>query len=167
MVQGKNPPDRIDCVKCGAPLDMRDRIRDPAANKLRGRIGPVRPTDLLASGQRVWGVRRFFEASAIAGMPRILDGIALYPPELMNAPMYNLAVDLQVPDRGPLPGANDQPVPAEWVPILADPQAAGRVQLVCAINPDLPFTFWVVDWRATPAPPPAPPPRSNRWFRRN
>src|ERR1700757_2810761 len=25
----QNPPDRTDCVKCGAPLDVQDRIKDP------------------------------------------------------------------------------------------------------------------------------------------
>jgi hypothetical protein len=175
----QNPPDRIDCVKCGAPLDVRDRIRDPGASvaqpswlwqQIPG--GPPRlfqrlpdgglvasQAALLASGQPVSAVLKSFTPAGTTPRGRGSPAGTYNPPELYDSPDYWLEVEFQDPNRRRFLnkariGRWLQPVPATQVPNLAP-----GLELPCMVDRDslgMPGRFFV-DWRDTAAPP-----RSNR-----
>ncbi len=98
--------------------------------------------DLLATGQRVGGVLRSF--SATGGMTLRMLGQASSRPDMIDAPMYMLDIELHFPNLAPIMGRHLLPVPLAQVPNLA----VGR-QLTCAVDPADPKHRCVVDWDAT------------------
>jgi len=103
-------------------------------------LNPVHSAaDILASGQRVWGVLKSFAPTGTT--PRSL-GRTPSRPELLDAPHYKLVIELHFPNLAPMEARTQQPVPPTQVPNLAI-----GLQLPCAVdqaNPQL----CVVDWDA-------------------
>jgi hypothetical protein len=146
----QNPPDRIDCVKCGAPLDVRDRL----SNQRPSYMGQI-----FASGPRVWG---WLKGWAPTGRtPRSALWNPSFRPELLDAPIYDLTVELWLPNGAAISAKYGQPVPLNQVPNLIP-----GLQLVCVVHPDPATKIFIVDWSIPPIPPPVPP-RSTRWGRRS
>ena len=80
----ENEPDRTDCKKCGAALHIRDRISDPASNQLNAAFRflnalNVNASEVLATGQRVWGI--LWEFSLYRDTPRMRGKTASVPQE--------------------------------------------------------------------------------------
>jgi hypothetical protein len=98
--------------------------------------------DLLATGQRVTGVLKSFAPTGTT--PRSL-GRTPSRPELVDAPHYVLAVDLQFPNMAPVAAQAVQPVPLANVAALAI-----GLQLACAVDPADPAHRFVVDWNSRP-----------------
>ena len=94
--------------------------------------------DLLASGQRVRGVLKSFRAT---GETMRNQGITPSRPEFLDYPYYALAVELRLPNRAPVLGGIQQPVPLTEVPNLA----IGR-ELNCAVDPADPANRFIIDW---------------------
>jgi hypothetical protein len=97
--------------------------------------------DLLTTGQRVGGVLRSF--SGTGGMTLRMLGQASSGPDVIDAPMYMLDIELHFPNLAPIMGRHLLPVPPAQVPSLA----VGR-QLTCAVDPADPKHRCVVDWDA-------------------
>ena len=105
-----------------------------------GGPGPVRSApDLLASGQQVLGVLKSFAASGMT--PRSLGWTASRP-ELIDAPYYQLEVELHLPNLAPVIGRSLSPVPPARVPNLAI-----GLQLPCMVD-QANTSHFVVDWDA-------------------
>ena len=111
-------------LRAGARRRLRNASRSDAA--------------LLASGERVRGVLKSFRATKDTVRSR---GWTPSRPELLDAPIFELKVELELPDRGAVVGHNEQPVPLTAVPNLA----IGR-ELSCAVDPARPAHRFVVDW---------------------
>jgi hypothetical protein len=157
----QNTSDRTDCVKCGAPLDVRDRIEAPASTD-----GSVRhPADFFASGERVTGVLTSFLPSR--NTPRSLGASysrqhpPLANPDLIDAPLYVLEVELQFPGMAPVTRKMPQPVPPSQVPDIAK-----GLKLVCVVDPaDPAHRKFIVDWDDTARLAPGTDTRRRRWGR--
>jgi hypothetical protein len=96
--------------------------------------------DLLATGQRVRGALRSFAAT---GMTLRMLGQTSIRPDMADAPMYMLDIELYFPNLAPITGRSLQPVPLAQVPNLA----IGR-ELTCAVDPADPKHRFAVDWGA-------------------
>jgi hypothetical protein len=152
----QNEPDRTDCKKCGAPLDVKDRVGDGGSAGLPPEVaeilagvantfrqsqggGPfISAARLPASGQRVRGVLKSFAQTGTT--PRSL-GMTISRPEILDDPIYILDVELQFPDKLPVQGRTEQPVPRAQVPNLGF-----GMQLTCVVDPADPSHHFVVDW---------------------
>ncbi|MDG5481288.1 hypothetical protein [Mycolicibacterium gadium] len=103
----------------------------------------VSVADLLSSGQRVRGVLRAFRDT---GATMRSQGLTPSRQEFLDYPYYALKVELRLPDRPPVTGRIQQPVPPTEVPNLA----VGR-ELNCAVDPADPKQRFVVDFSTPPA----------------
>jgi len=100
--------------------------------------GPVSSAgDISASGQRVPGVLMSFAANGDK------TDSTYSRPELRDAPLYLLAVELHIPNLAPMTARNIQPVPPAQVPSLAL-----GLQLTCLVDPADPSHRFAVDWDA-------------------
>jgi hypothetical protein len=105
-----------------------------------GGPGPVRSApDLLASGQRASGALKSFAATGMT--PRSL-GRTPSRPELIDAPYYQLEVELHLPNLAPVIGRSLSPVPPAQVPNLSI-----GLQLPCIVD-QANTAHFVVDWDA-------------------
>jgi hypothetical protein len=103
-------------------------------------MGAVRSAaDLLATGQRVTGALKSFAPTGTT--PRSL-GRTPSKPELLDAPHYQLVIELHFPNLAPIDARTIQPVPPDQVPSLAI-----GLPLPCAVDPGNPQVC-VVDWDA-------------------
>jgi hypothetical protein len=116
-----------------------------ALRMLAGRANQVESaTDLLGSGERVPGVLNSFRDT---GRTARSLGNAPTRPEFLDDPLFDLDVELQLPDRAPLRGRSVQRVPRAQAGSLA----VGR-QLMCVVDPAKPSRRFVVDWGDVPLP---------------
>jgi hypothetical protein len=152
----QNEPNRTDCKQCGAPLDVKDRVGGGGSAGLPPEVaeilagvansfrqgqgtGPfMSAARLPASGQRVRGVLKSFADTGTT--PRSL-GMAISGPQILNDPVYTLDVELQFPDKPPVQGRTEQPVPRAQAPYLAF-----GMELTCVADPADPAHHFVVDW---------------------
>jgi hypothetical protein len=136
-------------VRIGSPTASRtwsSSVNQSTAGDLAGQVrarisaGPVRSAaDLLASGQRVTGALKSFAPTGTT--PHSL-GRTPSKPELLDAPHYQLVIELHFPNLAPIDSRTVQPVPVDQVPNLAIGLA-----LPCAVDPGNPQAC-VVDWDA-------------------
>jgi hypothetical protein len=101
------------------PSVTRWHQRDRSENLDRGvRTSPSIPVhsgaDVLASGQRVWGALKSFAPTGTT--PRSL-GRTPSVPELLDAPHYQLVIELHFPNLAPMDARTVQPVPPPRCPI--------------------------------------------------
>jgi hypothetical protein len=116
-----------------------------ALRMLAGRANQVESaTDLLGSGERVPGVLNSFRDTG-----RTARSLRNAPtrPEFLDDPLFDLDVELQLPDRAPLRGRSVQRVPRAQAASLA----VGR-QLMCVVDRAKPSRRFVVDWGDVPLP---------------
>jgi hypothetical protein len=117
-------------------MQMMNRMRQMPGD----RAEPIRPAaDLLATGQRVSGVLKSFADTGTT--PRRM-GLTPGRPDLIDAPHYNLVIELHFPNLAPMEARTFQPVPPAQVPNLVI-----GLQLPCAVDPANP-QLCVVDWDA-------------------
>jgi hypothetical protein len=103
-------------------------------------MGAVRSAaDLLATGQRVMGALKSYAPTGTT--PHSL-GRTPSKPELLDAPHYQLVIELHFPNLAPIDARTVQPVPPDQVPNLAI-----GLPLPCAVDPANPQAC-VVDWDA-------------------
>jgi hypothetical protein len=103
-------------------------------------MGAVRSAaDLLATGQRVMGALKSYAPTGTT--PHSL-GRTPSKPELLDAPHYQLVIELHFPNLAPIDARTVQPVPLDQVPNLAI-----GLPLPCAVDPANPQAC-VVDWDA-------------------
>ncbi|MFI5509079.1 hypothetical protein ACIA48_16535 [Mycobacterium sp. NPDC051804] len=103
----------------------------------------VSAAELLESGQRVRGVLKSFRDT---GATMRSQGLTPSRPEFLDYPYYALKVELRLPDRRPVTGRIQQPVPPAEVPNLV----VGR-ELNCAVDPADPKQRFVVDFSTSPS----------------